>query len=89
MTVLELIEQLERLVSEDAAGDCEVLTCDSKLSVLNTWLLKSIEFPQICVPVVTKHGLAFPREIPDEPFPRETPIADGSVVVLYSGLLGE
>ena len=74
MTVLELIEQLERLVREDDAGDCEVLTCDEKLSVLNTWRLKSISFTQICVPVVTQHGLAFPREIP---------IAAGSVIVLY------
>ena len=89
MTVNDLILELERLVEFDDAGECEVLTCDSKLSVLNTWMLKSIELTQICVPVVTQNGLAFPREIPASQFPRETPIETGSVVVLYSGLLGE
>lgn len=83
MTAIELIEQLERIVREDDAGDLEILTCNDKLSDIRTWSLKSISFPIICVPVVTKHGLAFPREVPKETFPRETPIEAGSVIVLY------
>ena len=88
MTVDELIKQLETL-REDYGDGLQVLTTCNIETDINTWPLKEISMAQVCVPIETDYGLAYPMVEDELAFPgpeddkKYGKHAPGCVIVLF------
>ncbi len=68
MTVEELIKDLESL-RKDFGDGLQVLTTSIIEPDISTWPLKEISVAQVCVPIETEYGLAYPMVEDELAFP--------------------